>query len=181
MADAKAKTGKGEIEQDQSMEEILQSIKRIIAEEGDDVGAKESMSMDAGLGSSILELTDVVKDDGSVENIKSKAPAASQDVLANIDRAISPPTPVTAGEGLMSRENVVAAAAALKAINDVQRPAVSAPVRLDSPVFRSGVTVEDMVMESLKPMLKDWLDANLKGVVERLVEREIKRIVAQNT
>ena len=36
--------------------------------------------------------------------------------------------------------------------------------------------LEAVVREMLKPMLKDWLDANLPGIVEELVQREIKRI-----
>ena len=31
-------------------------------------------------------------------------------------------------------------------------------------------------MEALKPMLKAWLDANLPTIVERLVEREVRKI-----
>ncbi|NDG04002.1 MAG: DUF2497 domain-containing protein, partial [Alphaproteobacteria bacterium] len=37
-------------------------------------------------------------------------------------------------------------------------------------------TLEDMVMEQLRPMLRSWLDDNLPPMVERLVEREIQRI-----
>ena len=37
-------------------------------------------------------------------------------------------------------------------------------------------TLEDLVKEMLRPMLKDWLDRNLPGVVERYVEREIVRL-----
>ena len=37
-------------------------------------------------------------------------------------------------------------------------------------------TLEDLVKEMLRPMLKDWLDANLPGMVERLVRAEIDRI-----
>src|SRR5919107_5652073 len=37
-------------------------------------------------------------------------------------------------------------------------------------------TLEDLVRDMLKPMLKDWLDANLPGLVERLVRAEIERV-----
>jgi len=37
-------------------------------------------------------------------------------------------------------------------------------------------TVEDMVHEMLKPMLKAWLDDNLPNMVERLVRAEIERV-----
>lgn len=43
--------------------------------------------------------------------------------------------------------------------------------------FGGGRMVEDLVREALEPMLKEWLDANLQGIVERLVRQEIERMV----
>lgn len=40
----------------------------------------------------------------------------------------------------------------------------------------SGPRVGDIVQDALRPMLKEWLDANLKGIVERAVAKEVKRI-----
>ncbi len=40
-----------------------------------------------------------------------------------------------------------------------------------------GNTVEGMVKEMMRPMLRDWLDENLPGIVERLVKREIQNLV----
>jgi cell pole-organizing protein PopZ len=37
-------------------------------------------------------------------------------------------------------------------------------------------TLEDLVREMLRPLLKAWLDENLPGVVERLVRAEIERV-----
>jgi cell pole-organizing protein PopZ len=37
-------------------------------------------------------------------------------------------------------------------------------------------TLEDLVKEMLKPMLKMWLDDNLPPLVERLVRAEIERV-----
>jgi cell pole-organizing protein PopZ len=37
-------------------------------------------------------------------------------------------------------------------------------------------TLEDLVREMLRPMLKVWLDDNLPGMVERLVRAEIERV-----
>jgi acyl CoA:acetate/3-ketoacid CoA transferase beta subunit len=39
-----------------------------------------------------------------------------------------------------------------------------------------GVTLDDVVRELMKPMLKDWLDANLPQLVEIEVQKEIERI-----
>ena len=43
-----------------------------------------------------------------------------------------------------------------------------------------GQTIEGVVRELLRPMLKAWLDENLPSVVERLVEREIERVSRGN-
>jgi cell pole-organizing protein PopZ len=40
----------------------------------------------------------------------------------------------------------------------------------------SGATLDDVVRELLKPMLKQWLDANLPQIVEAEVAKEIDRI-----
>jgi uncharacterized protein len=37
-------------------------------------------------------------------------------------------------------------------------------------------TLEDLVKEMLRPMLKGWLDDNLPGLVERIVRAEIERV-----
>lgn len=37
-------------------------------------------------------------------------------------------------------------------------------------------TVDDLVREMLRPMLKNWLDDNLPGLVERMVRAEIERV-----
>ena len=42
-----------------------------------------------------------------------------------------------------------------------------------------GNTLEALVRELLRPMLKDWLDAHLPELVEQLVSREIARITGK--
>ncbi len=47
-------------------------------------------------------------------------------------------------------------------------------------IVRSGETsLEGMVREMLRPMLAQWLDANLPDMVERLVKAEIARIAGK--
>ncbi len=44
-------------------------------------------------------------------------------------------------------------------------------------VSRGGITIEDIVREEIRPMLKAWLDSNLPVLVERIVRAEIERVV----
>jgi cell pole-organizing protein PopZ len=43
-------------------------------------------------------------------------------------------------------------------------------------LVQNARTLEDLVKEMLRPMLKSWLDDNLPGLVERLVRAEIERV-----
>ena len=40
----------------------------------------------------------------------------------------------------------------------------------------AGITVEQLLVDLLTPMLRDWLDKNLAEVVERVVEQEVKKL-----
>jgi len=43
-------------------------------------------------------------------------------------------------------------------------------------LVQNARTLEDLVKEMLRPMLKTWLDDNLPNLVERLVRAEIERV-----
>ena len=185
--------------EDLSMEEILQSIRKIIAEEGDDAAAKPAVQAPPAdvPGSDVLELTDVVKDDGSIVNIAQAsapppqpasapvappppaAPAATSDVLAQIDEALAPAKPSTVQlteEHLLADQSSAVASEAFRKLEAAAEPALPPLQVTPSPTFKSGITVEDMVAAMLKPMMKEWLDANLPAIVERLVENEVRRL-----
>lgn len=175
---------------DQSMEEILQSIKRIIAEEGGEAESETNGSdhpMETMVkGSSVLELKDLSENVTQPEilELTEELPAAprtttpsptaqlkaamtddsNRDVLADID-------------SLLSDETVKTSTAALRSLANAA-PATRQEIHRDSPSFRSGVTVEDLVMEALKPMLKSWLDQNLPSLVTQLVEKEIRKLTS---
>lgn len=193
-------------EQDQSMEEILQSIKRIIAEEGEP----------APSGSDVLELTDLLSEDDvsklvdsgqddpvgtlSIEEIMAApiepeeyaaAPSAPPQPAPPVARPIDPPAPVEAPApkpepiapvdhaprdeaAIVSESTIDKSAAALDALR--RMPYSIPPIPPSGLHFRAGVTIEDLVLEAMRPMLKSWLDEYLPGMVERLVEKEVRRV-----
>jgi cell pole-organizing protein PopZ len=186
-------------EEDLSMEEILQSIRKIIAEdEGDGKKPGESKVVEAVPGSDVLELTEMIKDDGSIVSLKPE-PARPEtppvDVLNQIDEALAPAAPVIAAPvkppepqaaaptspqpaidtSLLSAEAASAATQAFKKLKTAE-PDMPSYTTTPAPAFRSGATVEDMVTDMLTPMMKAWLDANLPAIVERIVEREVKKL-----
>ncbi len=70
----------------------------------------------------------------------------------------------------------LAAAAAAAALGQLSR-AVSQ--ERSASVSRGGPTIEDVVREELRPLLKAWLDAHLPATVERVVRAEIEKVMAR--
>ena len=81
------------------------------------------------------------------------------------------PSPVV-GDRLVSIATAAASVAALSQLADLgQKGQVGT-----TPLGDAGRTLESLVRELLKPMLRDWMDANLAPLVERLVREEIQRM-----
>lgn len=65
----------------------------------------------------------------------------------------------------------IAIASAFKSLNDVSRK-----VAMETKPVIVSPTLETVVLDALKPMLREWLDTHLPGIVENLVRAEIKRL-----
>ncbi|MGE0153613.1 MAG: DUF2497 domain-containing protein [Reyranellaceae bacterium] len=93
--------------------------------------------------------------------------------------ASPPQSSPSAPSGLVSGQTANAATAAFdrlaQAALQQQQPAAPAAPRTPSPTV-GGRALEDMVSEMLRPMLQQWLDANLPAIVERLVQQEIQKM-----
>ena len=126
-----------------SMEDILASIKRVIAEEKE-IRAAAPPPESEGDEDDILEL------DESME-------------------AVTVP-PVDLGPPLMEEEVAGESRLRLEALAAL---AASAP-----PVPQAN-PLEELVREMLRPILKQWLDDHLPGIVDEHVKREIHRITGR--
>lgn len=194
-----------------SMEEILASIRRIISE-NDEEGSPAAPVGGIAPEDNVLELTQMVADDGSVVSLKAPldAPAdedkAETEAEADLNDDIPPlpadgaagepdensevtmddaqddkiefsseeligqPKPTGIEEGLMSATAAGATAAAFAAL------ARSSQSRDGGLSLGSGRTLEDLVQEMIRPMIKEWLDKNLPPMAERLVRKELERL-----
>jgi cell pole-organizing protein PopZ len=178
-----------------SMEEILASIRRIISED-DRPGAKKAEAPKSESAASpspppkpsavakpvdddeVLELTEEVAQ--APEPAPAEEPDQSDVVVELKDRVteepepprlVPKPAPVDPGEGLLSRSAAAAAAASFAEL------ASQVANQRDSVPLGIGMrTLEDIVKEVMRPMIKDWLDAHLPSLVERLVAQEIVRV-----
>jgi cell pole-organizing protein PopZ len=85
-----------------------------------------------------------------------------------------PPLPSPApGAGLMAPESTAAAAASVGSLLRTLSK------ERTTQVHRGGPTIEDLVREEIRPLLKDWLDQHLPPLVERLVRLEIERVAGR--
>ena len=157
-----------------SMEEILASIRKIIA---DDDPAKTN-GTPAG---DVLELTQMVQEDGSVVDAKPSEPPPpppEPPKAAAPPPPPPPPSPTPPAETLISEPAASATASALSSLaNTVEIERLAAMPPMTATFIGNGArTLEEMAIGLMKPLLKEWLDQNLPAIVDRLVQKEIERI-----
>ena len=88
-----------------------------------------------------------------------------------------PSVPTNNYDSLVGDSAAASAASAFAGLAaSFQKPAAAPTASGPDLTFASGSTVEAMVAEMLRPLLKDWLDANLPGIVEEQVRKEVERI-----
>ena len=158
------------------MEDILASIRRILAEEeGTPPAAPTAAPAPAatGIADGVLQL------DASMmlpDAVATPAPRLPDVPPAPAPEAPLPPeivTPPPPRATLMAPE---AAAATATYVGSLVR---TLSAERTTQVHSGGPTIEDVVRTELRPLLKEWLDAYLPGMVERLVRAEIERVVGR--
>ena len=183
----------GDLSSEPSMEEILSSIKRIIAEEGEATPGRGRRAGRAAppaiaVEDEVLELSDPMPQDRPPE------PPRPEPV-----RAVAPPQPVeeaTPIAGPAEPARPAKKAASSSAAERADTPPESAPIvstdtveatrgaldhlsrMLIKPDPATDGTLEGLVREMLRPMLGEWLNANLPALVEDMVAREIEKIIS---
>ncbi len=177
--------------QEPTMEEILASIRRIISEDDApaEPAAEEAPASDPEPepeplaepepamefaaeddGEEVLELTDPIAPEPEPE------PEPPLETVGDIDVYPPPAEPEPAppsAQGFDRQE------AADNLVGDqAASAAASAFGSLSSALLmpKDGRTLEDVVRELLRPLLKEWLDQNLPRIVETKVEEEVQRI-----
>ncbi|WP_425230048.1 DUF2497 domain-containing protein [Sphingomonas sp.] len=173
----------GDLSAEPSMEEILSSIKRIIAEEGDGTPARPRRQVRTlaatpvaaslpGLPQTSDEI-DEAAGDGEVLELRDPMPAARPEPELRSPRpAVAAPEPAAVPVATSSIISEGAAAASRGALDSLSRMMIK-------PEPGSDGSLEGLVRDMLRPMLREWLDANLPDMVEAMVAKEIKRITGQ--
>jgi uncharacterized protein len=180
-----------------SMEEILASIRRILTEEESDRAAASPATDEADDDILVLDSAAMVP---ATPAEQQGAPFSSESTLDSQGEAGQMPEDGTQ----FIPASVVQPSQSLSTLNEketymddqVQSPeglvgdklaseiatTVGSLVRSVSAeravqIGRPGVTIEDLVREEVKPVLKAWLDSHLPSLVERVVRAEIGRVI----
>jgi cell pole-organizing protein PopZ len=160
------------------MDEILQKIQRIIAE---DEKPESAPAANPPRSAEILTLTEAVGEGGTVRRLtpveappepavepaRDAEPRSQERRIEAVPAAGEAP-PRAGGERLIS-DATATAFAQLAAIQRERRRAEEFPMGLQAR------TLEDLVRELLRPMLQGWLDQKLPEIIERLVKAELAR------
>ena len=157
-----------------SMEDILSSIKKIIAEDSAKpqgftrtrgLPVEETVEIETPVADSYVAeaaIADVDVDDEILE--------LTQSAPADMPAFEEPATPASASASAEAPIlSTVAVEASRHALASLSKMVVK-------PEVAGSDTLEGVVRDMLKPMLKDWLDANLPEIVERMVAQEVARI-----
>src|SRR3954454_6696969 len=131
------------------MEDILASIKKVIAEEKDLRTSGDPI--------------DSVED----EPLPEESSATDDDVL-ELDQPLAPPMDL--GPPLVDEELAGQSRQKLEALQTVAATIPATP---------AANPLEDIIREMLRPMLKQWLDDHLPHMVDEHVKREITRITGR--
>ena len=150
------------------MDDIVSSIRRILhggepAAEAAQPGAQPD---DAASEVLILEPSMMIPTDET-----ARPGAAIEDSVSETPAV--PPAPNGAAPPLVAPETAAATASSL---HGLMRTLVA---ERSTPVNRGGPTIEDLVREEIRPLLKAWLDAHLPALVERAVRAELERVIGR--
>lgn len=146
------------------MEEILSSIKRIIAE--DKVIEAESAPVRKTIAKPKLQaVPDVEVEDDEILELTEEV----QDEHFNVARR--PSSDLQNEDRLIDENKLDAMRQSLSALVSAERTE-----HAETSIRPNETSLEDLTREMMRPMLKKWLDDNLPQLVEELVAREISRI-----
>ncbi len=177
----------GDVSAEPSMEDILASIKRIIAEDAENGAPLRTRRRPAPPpvedfvdDDDVLELNEQAPEPQPAPTPVAVEPAPVESVAEPAPMPMSPPAAAEAPAPV-----VAAAPQAAPAPETIVSPQTAEASRapLDNlsrlivkPEVHGADTLEGLVREMLRPMLSDWLDRNLPDLVESMVAKEIARI-----
>ena len=146
-----------------SLDEVLSSIKKMVIDEEPPV----------------LELTDMVSDDGSIVSIKKKNETENKknNDMSSFLKLIQEDAP--------HMEKEIKNVSASKIEPTIEPIADEIPIlKQEKPTLSSNNNnlqqenvMHELIIEAITPLLKKWIDQNLPSVMEKIVEAEVKKFL----
>ena len=161
---------------DPSMEDILASIRRILSEDEPAGGTGATAAEASAAEDDVLSLDSSMMVEEPAPAVVAPAPVVVP-VAVPVAVPVGAPVvaaPVAAKSALMAPETEAAVASS---IGGLLRTLIAEREQIS--VYRGGPTIEDMVREEVRPLLKQWIDTHMQALVERLVRAEIERVVGR--
>ena len=103
-----------------------------------------------------------------------------EEILASIRRIISESDEEPEDGAEKTSDSLVSdetADASTESLAPLAKAIMKEPRSKNNVSLGTGNTLEDLVKDMIRPMLKDWLDQNLAPMVKGLVKKEIARMV----
>jgi cell pole-organizing protein PopZ len=160
------------------MEDILDSIRRILNEDGPQEASLPVHALTtADEDVLVLDHSMAVGKTASMPDM-SVEPRVTETVEPVSDPSVAvSPTEVGAAALVALAPDLMAPETAAAAASSVSGMIRTLAAERSTHVWAGGPTVEDLVRAEMRPLLKQWLDAHLPALVERLVHAEIERVV----
>jgi uncharacterized protein len=165
------------------MEDILASIRRILNEEEAPTAARDEARVDDDvlvLDESMMVSATEPEPEPEPPAARAEPPAAEPEPTHHAIKALTSPNQTDPQEAPTPLSELIAPETAAAAASSVDSLVRTLTAGRNMRVYSGGPTLEDMVRAELRPLLKDWLDANLPPIVERLVRTEIERVVGRS-
>jgi uncharacterized protein len=160
------------------MEDILASIRRILSEDEAPAGAAGPTAPESAPAAGGEADNHVLVLDAAMM-VPEPAQTVVEMPMSRAMPPVPPPAVAMAPTGPMAPTGLVAPEAAAAAASSVGSLMRTLAAERTMQVHSGGPTIEDIVREELRPLLKAWLDANLPPMVERLVRVELERVVGR--
>lgn len=140
------------------MEEILSSIRRVMA--------REDAETDAPVTRRQKTTESVTEEPFPMARVNEEQAADDVLELNDANATIADPALVSESSVSAARDSLNALSAAATEARAVAKPDMAV----------GGGSLDAMVRDMIRPMLKEWLDSNLPSIVEEMVADEIARI-----
>lgn len=156
-------------ESEMSIDDVLSSVKRMINDSNGDV----------------LDLTDVVRDDGKISKIKTESPEVKSDYASDNIGSLLKAIAENDHNLTQDKHDNVSVEAHNNSNNDQTQlqqscgavQSLKTLLKTSELNKKSNKSLEDFMLSITKPIIDNWIEENLENIVRSIAEREISAMI----